>query len=443
MNNENYTNSRISILLVGCQLDSGNGGVTALGYSAISNIIKCNPNIKIYIQSNTGKEQQQVIAINGRLVDLKLVFFHSSKRIREKQGLKLIQLLSSLVVKLPISIRQIIGRHIYLFNALDQVDAVLDVSGGDSFTSIYGDVGFDAIVAIKKIAINFKKPLYLLPQSYGPFLSASHIDAASHILNNARLISCRDSHGKSTLLNQFSSLSDKKIIDSPDMAFQMESDNEVISSLRVRYKGKSIVGLNISGLLYFQGQKFNLASEYKNIVVNFIEWILSTTEAYIILIPHVISTKKQQFVAENTDNDAINEILKTFSGSTAERISVADDYSDPRKIKGVIGACDYFVGARMHACIGAISQEVPTRCLAYSDKFFGVMQMVGKDHTVIDLRKFGLEDVMVRLTQGFTEAFDKNSESCSKTISYEPVASVFEKIIQDVYLLKNKVKILD
>jgi polysaccharide pyruvyl transferase WcaK-like protein len=65
---------------------------------------------------------------------------------------------------------------------------------------------------------------------------------------------------------------------------------------------------------------------------------------------------------------------------------VTHDY-DQHEIKGVIGMCDFFIGSRMHACIAALSQGIPTAALAYSKKFLGVFKTVGMESAVIDGRE--------------------------------------------------------
>ena len=52
-------------------------------------------------------------------------------------------------------------------------DLVLDVSGGDSFTDLYGAARFRQIIAPKQIALATGRPLVLLPQTYGPFSRAT------------------------------------------------------------------------------------------------------------------------------------------------------------------------------------------------------------------------------------------------------------------------------
>ena len=56
-----------------------------------------------------------------------------------------------------------------------------------------------------------------------------------------------------------------------------------------------------------------------------------------------------------------------------------------------------FIGARMHACIGAISQCIPTVSLAYSRKFAGVFKTIGIENCVIDLRTTSLQDAVTEI----------------------------------------------
>jgi polysaccharide pyruvyl transferase WcaK-like protein len=43
---------------------------------------------------------------------------------------------------------------------------------------------------------------------------------------------------------------------------------------------------------------------------------------------------------------------------------------------------DFFMGARIHACIAAFSSGIPIIPMAYSRKFAGLFGSIGYDHTV-------------------------------------------------------------
>ena len=54
------------------------------------------------------------------------------------------------------------------------------------------------------------------------------------------------------------------------------------------------------------------------------------------------------------------------------RAIVAPAFRTPVEAKSYIAGMDFFAGARMHACIAAVSSGVPVYPLAYSRKFNGL-----------------------------------------------------------------------
>jgi polysaccharide pyruvyl transferase WcaK-like protein len=102
---------------------------------------------------------------------------------------------------------------------------------------------------------------------------------------------------------------------------------------------------------------------------------------------------------------------------------------DQSEIKHVIGGCDFFIGSRMHACIGAVSQNVPSVSIAYSDKFAGVMESVGVGSIVADLRKVGEEDILRIVGETF-DARDRIREQLRQTIPHvkETVLGLFSEM---------------
>jgi len=58
-------------------------------------------------------------------------------------------------------------------------------------------------------------------------------------------------------------------------------------------------------------------------------------------------------------------------------VRVAGPFRSPSEAKSYISGLDFFVGARMHACIAALSAGVPVVPLAYSRKFTGLFAALG------------------------------------------------------------------
>ena len=79
------------------------------------------------------------------------------------------------------------------------------------------------------------------------------------------------------------------------------------------------------------------------------------------------------------------------------RVRVVTAEYDERRIKGVIGKCDFFIGSRMHSCIAALSQGIPCVGVAYSMKFKGVFETVGMGDWVVDGRTTNNDEAIRRI----------------------------------------------
>jgi polysaccharide pyruvyl transferase WcaK-like protein len=63
-------------------------------------------------------------------------------------------------------------------------------------------------------------------------------------------------------------------------------------------------------------------------------------------------------------------------------VILAPRFDSPSEAKSYIAGMDFFMGARMHACIAALSSGVPVVPMAYSRKFKGLFGALGYDYTV-------------------------------------------------------------
>ena len=82
------------------------------------------------------------------------------------------------------------------------------------------------------------------------------------------------------------------------------------------------------------------------------------------------------------------------AGEHRQRATVLPNPSSSCDAKGIISRCDFFVGTRMHACIAALSSEVPVCAIAYSKKTSEVFATVGLAHAVFDARALSTKDII-------------------------------------------------
>lgn len=121
-----------------------------------------------------------------------------------------------------------------------------------------------------------------------------------------------------------------------------------------------IVGINLSPLIMSCETSDNATlNNYRALVRH----LLDNTEYNILLVPHVVWVG-------NDDREAMKLIYDEFK---CNRLSCLPDM-DCTQLKGAIGHCKFFIGARTHATIAAYSQNVPTLVVGYSVKAKGIAE---------------------------------------------------------------------
>jgi polysaccharide pyruvyl transferase WcaK-like protein len=202
-----------------------------------------------------------------------------------------------------------------------------------------------------------------------------------------------------------------------DMGFILEPRRPARAPLaeveRLKEGGRPLVGVNVSGLLliggYGRDNAFNLKTDYRRFTEDLIDDLIGRKNANVLLVPHVFGT------SEESDTSACRTIYEALKDRHADRLAWVQGDFDQNEIKHVIGQCDFFVGARMHACIAALSQAVPAVGIAYSLKFLGVFETVGAGELVADPRRLSGAEMMALIEQAMDRR-ETISAELSKTM---------------------------
>ncbi len=296
-----------------------------------------------------------------------------------------------------------------VLRAVADADLVLDASGGDSFTDLYGAARFRQVVAPKQIALATGRPLVLLPQTYGPFARAPSRRVARQMIGGARLAYARDPDSyvrlQELLGDRFDPARHRLGVDlafglAPEAPAGLEPSVERALAER---GARPLVGLNVSGLLANRPQgaasQFGLACDYRALMRELLLWFLEKTDARLLLIPHVHAPEGHY----ESDLDASRALLEGLSPgaarAAAERVAVVTQALDARELKWLIARTDWFCGARMHSTIAALSSGVATAALAYSLKTRGVFATCAMADAVVDLRESTGPEALATLQQ--------------------------------------------
>lgn len=257
-------------------------------------------------------------------------------------------------------------------------DMVIDIGAGDSFADIYGQQRLARMFAMKFIAHIAGRPLVVAPQTIGPFSRRLSTALARSSMRRSAIVASRDR--LSTTCAEEMGID--SVIEASDVALRLPYDPPA-----PRAPGGPVkVGINISGLLmkggYTSKNEFGLQMDYPALVRALIgHFTAHPAGCEVHLVPHVI-TARPGWVED--DYQPSLDLVAEFPG-----LRIAPRFGSPSEAKSYIAGLDFFMGARMHACIAAFSSGVPVVPMAYSRKFEGMFGSLGYNHTVDCTRESG------------------------------------------------------
>ncbi|RDD62289.1 polysaccharide pyruvyl transferase family protein [Ferruginivarius sediminum] len=272
--------------------------------------------------------------------------------------------------------------------AVGDCDLVLDIGAGDSFADIYGWRRFLYLAYTKWLVKRAGRPLVLSPQTLGPFKNRLARAIAAFLIRRSDLVFARDRMSVDYARDIGVS---RKIIETTDVAFRLPYEKP---SPWPGPKEKTVVGINISALLYQGGytrdNMFQLSIDFPALMDRLLDYFAGIPDCEVVLVPHVLSHR-----AVEDDLSVCQQVQRAHPG-----VSVAPAFRSPSEAKSFIAGLDFFIGARMHACIAALSTGVPVAPLAYSRKFMGLFYALDY-RDVIDCAAETTESALEAVTLAF------------------------------------------
>lgn len=415
------TQIQANVSLFGAPLDSGNLGVSALGLSTIHGLAKRIPSPTVTLFDNGRKLRRRDLEIG----DIKVAIEHRgawiSRRVYRPESLWSMNAASRTLPAVHPNLR-----------ALARSSAVLDISGGDSFTDLYGLRRFELVSLPKLISLRLGRPLILLPQTYGPFKDPESREVAADLVRGATQAWARDANSFEALKELAGDAFDpRRHRLGADVAFALpQRAPDITNATIIKWlrSHASMIGLNVSGLLYKRAElsstRFGLRADYAKALRLAARRLLDETDDRILLVPHVYGERESDIAAAGDLASELDE---------PERVTVVDDQLEPDQIKSLIARCSWFSGARMHSTIAALSSGVPAAAVAYSDKFAGVFAGCGLGDRILDARKLSTEDLAAGLYEAYrVRADDRERLAAQLPTVHEVVAQQFDAIANSI-----------
>lgn len=398
--NKSYALKRIGIF--GAAPDTTNMGVSALYKSLVSGLAENLNEIELVIFDNQLGLRKEIQHLSGKDITVYKYGARAGKRILRPENVLNMLLMSKL------------GKLGRIFNMgiklVDSCDAIIDVSGGDSFSDIYGFKRFNYINRVKQITIKRGVPLILAPQTYGPYRNSSCYASAVKSVRHAIMAWARDKDSFDILKSMAGDkYSDDTYRLGVDMAFLLPPESasnkidESLSSLLARNNdGKIVIGMNISGLIYNDPksakENYKFKADYKKTVKGFVEKVLEDEKVQIVFISHVMDISGHY----ESDIKAAKDVYNTLSAELKSRVHISPTNLNESEVKWLISHMDWFCGTRMHSTIAGLSTFVPTASISYSDKTYGVFATCNQGNHVFDPRKMSEKEIILSLVNSFS-----------------------------------------
>ena len=219
-----------------------------------------------------------------------------------------------------------------------------------------------------RLAHRLNKPVYLLPNSFGPFRGFTVKTQIRRVLSKCRFIAAREDISAKALQDVLG----KPIPVYPDMGYFLDPAPAEVGRVACKEAGvplgdKPCVGITVRPWRFpgFNNPELRFGA-YLDSIAELVRHI-AAKGMHPVLVTHVLGPS-----AHENDNLAIDELIPRIQGVAFSRIDHPGDCSD---LKSVYGQMNYVVGTRFHSVIFAQGAGVPAVAVAYGgNKGTGIMR---------------------------------------------------------------------
>ncbi|MEI7035744.1 polysaccharide pyruvyl transferase family protein [Fulvimonas yonginensis] len=278
----------------------------------------------------------------------------------------------------------------WLRRQLESVDAVLAV-GGDNYSLDYRIPS--PIMSVDGWAMDLGKPVMLWGASVGPFeREPEFIEPVTRHLARMHFVATGESMSHDYLVHK---LGLRNVIRMAEPSFMLGKEPVELKPFWPAGEGH-VLGLNVSRLVErYKRPDIDVHAE----IASFIRHAVRQYQLGVLLIPHADPLRDDP---RGGDAGYMAPLLEKLA-DLGDSVKMMPNDFNAAQTKYVISYLRFFIGARAHAVIAALSSGVPTMSIAYSVKACGINRdMFGSQETVLqahDLSARSLQQSLERLVE--------------------------------------------
>lgn len=292
-------------------------------------------------------------------------------------------------------------------------DFIVDVSGY-ALGSNWNDKVCSDFLDILEFAKGFGIPVYLMPQSFGPFDFGPERkaldDRIRKLLPTCKVIFAREQEGYDALANTYG-------LTNVRLATDLVLGNKGIDLSQVF---KTLPQMNLP----------EIAENSVAVIPNSMNANVSSHETVIKLYSEVIETllnlgKNVYLLSHSTMDAALCRTLKEHFVSSEHVVLLEQDFSC-LEFNELVQKFQYLVASRFHSIVHAYKNGIPCIALGWATKYHDLLKLFGQEHYVFDVRDHkGTVEMLVAIEQ-MDRCFAAESEKIRNGLTAVQKENVFD-----------------
>lgn len=298
-----------------------------------------------------------------------------------------------------------------------QTDAIIDISG----YALGSNWGSDkAIYYIMRVILGYINgiPVYLMPQSFGPFAFTGRKGKLADyliktFLSKAKAVMVRESDGLEWIRKKYPKVHSVKTYDLVLQNKQIDTElvfakTPIIKKIEVP-KGSVALIPNKKTITY--GGKDKAYSEYKC----FINCLLANNKS-VFLIYHA------------TEDFEICKDLKAMYFEDDDRVIVVNEELSCLDFDENVKKFDFIIGSRFHSIVHAYKNAVPAIVLGWAVKYRELMAIFEQEKYQFDSRKSNSEEIMQAAVSNMCQLYPKESLKIGEILKTVQQENVYDEV---------------
>lgn len=251
-------------------------------------------------------------------------------------------------------------------------------------------------------------PIYVMPNSYGPFKGPGSKKMIEKILSRCKLVTARESISKEVLFLD-TGISSAVY---PDLAFYLDTDSHFTEIqerklCKIPFRYEECVAITMRPYRFPDSDNPQIAYEqYKKTLCDFIYW-LNEKGYFPVIVEHTYSCSEHE-----RDMSCIEDVVALL-GDKCRYLIYSDLSLNCQQLKYVYSRFKYIIGTRFHSVIFSIATGVPAIAITYGgNKGQGIMHDIGIEQYALEIGQLNT-DILISCF----EDLEKHSSEVKKKIN--------------------------